>query len=161
MNGWKRISVASLASLMLGGFVPGFAGRAEGHPDAPRRVPRPFQRELAIPLAFRQNAASFRVPAGAQLVIEYVSASGDVPFGQNLLVAVQTTVGGETATHFLVPSRLDWQRIPGIDYDVIRLRQWLRIYADGGTEVVVKVARTGGWGTGAASVTLSGYLSER
>jgi hypothetical protein len=93
-----------------------------------------------------------------RLVIEYVSASAHLPFGQRLLVAIETSVNGSHATHFLVPAWPDAVQLAGTDGDVYRIRQWLRAYADGGTEVNVIAKRTGNWGGGSATVTVSGYL---
>ena len=117
-----------------------------------------FQREVSIPLGARQNTASFRVPPGKRFVIEYVSANGFVPFGQTVLFSLQTSVNGEVAAHFLVPSRFAFARVTIPDGELIRARQSMRVYADGGTEVTVNARRSGSWGGGSATVTVSGYL---
>jgi hypothetical protein len=120
-----------------------------------------FQRELHIGLGSRKNAASFRVPAGKRLVIEHVSVSAKLPFGQNLLVEIETTVDGRRARHFLVPAWPDYARFTGVDMDLVRLRQSIRAYADGGANVRAIAARTGNWGAGSAAVTISGYLLDK
>jgi hypothetical protein len=132
----------------------GSGGRAQ----AP--LSRPFQRQVSIPLGSRRNAATFRVPRGKHLVIEHVWASAAVPYGQDLLLRLETTVNGESAGHFLVPSWPDARRITMTDHDLIRFRQWVRVYADSGSIVVVRAARSGNWGDGSAAVTVSGFLVE-
>src|SRR5262249_39311512 len=119
-----------------------------------------FQRQVSLSLG-RQNSGGFVVPKGTLLVIEYVSAGASLPFGQNLLVTIATVVDGEPARHALAPGGPDYVRFTATDGDVVRLRQWLRAYADGGTEVKVSAARTGNWGSGSAWVTVSGYLIPR
>jgi hypothetical protein len=121
---------------------------------------RAFQREVFIPLGGRNNTSSFTVPGGKRLVIEYVSASGNVPFGQNLLFALKTCVNDSCAVHFLVPSRFTFARVTTPDGELIRTRQWMRVYADGGTEVMVSARRSGNWGGGSATLSISGYLVE-
>ena len=118
----------------------------------------PFQRELSLPLGGRQNRATFIVPGGMRLVIEYASASAHIPFGQRLLVGIETSANGARATHFLVPAWPDVAQFAGTDGDFYRIRQWLRAYADGGTEVNVIVKRTGNWGAGSATITVSRHL---
>ena len=121
-------------------------------------IPTPFQHQLSLSLGGRENSATFAVPEGKLLVIEYVSVGGEVPFGQRLLVALETSVNGESAKHFLVSAwpNASWETTT--DGDVVRLRQWLRVYADGGTKVKADISRTGAWGGGSASVTVTGYL---
>jgi hypothetical protein len=118
----------------------------------------PFQRQVLLRLAGREASATFTVPERTRLVIEYVSASAQVPFGQRLLIALETSVNGEAATHFLVPARPDFSRVTATDGDIVRLRQWMRAYADGGSEVTVLGSRTGQWGGGSARVTVTGFL---
>jgi hypothetical protein len=152
-----------LASLILGGLQPVDAqvrpGDAAAVADpASRNEAEPFQRQVSVRLGARESTATFAVPQGKRLVIEYVSVSGQLPFGQRLLVALDTSVDGEAATHFLVPARPDFARITGVDGDIVRFRQWLRVYADGGTDVKVRAAQSGHWGSGSASVTVTGFL---
>jgi hypothetical protein len=149
MTLWKCVGISAIAC----GTIAWSAIGADA-------VARPFQREVSIPLGPRQNTATFHVPEGRQLVIEYVSASANLPFGQDLLVWIETTVNGETATHSLVPSWANWRRVTAPDHDIIRLRQQLRLYADGGTKVAVSAERSGNWGAGSAKVTVSGVLVE-
>lgn len=120
----------------------------------------PFHRELSIPLGASKNTARFRVPEGKRLLIEHVSAHARLPFGQDLLLWIETTVNGERAAHFVVPSWTNWRRVTAPDYDIIRIRQSLRLYADSGTTVLITAERSGNWGGGAASVTVSGLLAQ-
>jgi hypothetical protein len=161
-NGFLRF--VARVCLALGGVGAALAHQANAEPPV-AECPQPevltaFHRQVSLPLG-RQNSAAFVIPKGKQLVIEYVSASANLPFGQNLLVTIETVVNGESALHALVPARPDYARLTATDGDVVRLRQWLRAYADGGTEVKVSVVRTGNWGSGSAWVTVSGYLVPR
>ncbi|MCS6953525.1 MAG: hypothetical protein NZM33_11795 [Bryobacteraceae bacterium] len=104
---WTALSALTALGLVPGHHPADASPPFEGRARTGRAACRPFQRELTISLGARKNSASFRVPAGKRLAIEYLSVHGELPFGQNLLVELQTTLHGITATHFSVPSRLD------------------------------------------------------
>jgi hypothetical protein len=95
-----------------------------------------------------QATASYTVPAGRRLVIEYYSAQlTQFPVGGSGWVSLTTTVGGRTGTYKVVPPIAS----------TVPYNQLTRIYADPGTFVRVTVVQSSGGSCG-ASVVLSGQL---
>jgi hypothetical protein len=119
----------------------------------------PFQIQLPVPIAAGTNApnAVFQVPAGKRLVIEYVSAMGNVPVGQRVqFVNVNTFSSGSLVFHYLRATEMGTSSAtPGVGYIA---SEAVRFYADPGTQVRVAVNRNDGAGTGTFTIAVSGYL---
>jgi len=101
------------------------------------------------------------VPAGKRLVIEFVSATGQVPAGQHVAAMQITTIAPPTGghTHELLVNG----QPPFVNGDALfRASQQVRLYADpgstGGADVRAHFIRSGIEGQGQFSVTISGYL---
>jgi hypothetical protein len=117
----------------------------------------PFQQQLMITIPNQETAgsASFTVPTGKRLVVEAVSGYALLPGGMAFrYAALQTSVGGVAANHFL-QTRLD----PDTRANHIALPVPTRLYADPGTAVTAQVQRHGVAGaTSDITVSVSGYL---
>ncbi len=95
-----------------------------------------------------QATATYTVPAGKRLVIEYYSAQlTQFPVGGSGCVSLSTTVGGRTGTYKVVPPIAS----------TVPYNQLTRIYADPGTFVRAAVVQSSGGSCG-ASIVLSGHL---
>jgi hypothetical protein len=97
------------------------------------------------------------VPAGHRLVIEFVSASGQVPLGQHVeLIHINTSTdpfGG--ATHDLLVN----EQPPAVSGDALfRASQQVKLYANAGTQVKALFRRSSILGDAAFGVTISGHL---
>jgi len=155
----KRGLVALLGVVLLAGADARRANAQQGagRERAEVRASQPFQRQFALDWADGQDLveASYQVPPGKRLVIEYASLSAYLqPEGQSMFVRIVTTVSGGDAFHNLaVQKQEDW----GV------LKQFgaahtVKVYADPGSRVRVSVGRTPFGNTANATVTLSGRL---
>ena len=123
----------------------------------------PFHQQFALdfPLAQDFAQATYLVPAGKRLVIEYASLSAYLPSdGETIFVRIITTTGNGYGTsdafHTLHIQKRE-------DYGVLKqfeAAHTVRIYANAGTSVRVSMGRLPGSGTANASVTLSGRLEN-
>ncbi len=115
-----------------------------------------FQKQMQINMAAGEfgKSASFFVPAGKRLVIEHVSAAGFDDGDQHLRFAVDTSVNGEFASHFLVTERQG-------GHPYFRVSQQMRVYADPATHVQVVVLRPTSTTTAIAVMTISGYYVDQ
>ena len=98
------------------------------------------------------------VPAGKRLVIEFVSAHGQVPAGEHVELFHLNTVAGPFggATHDLLVQA----QPAAVSGDAIfRASQQVRIYADPGTTVTALI-RTSTLGTTTCAIAISGYLVD-
>jgi len=94
-------------------------------------------------------AASYTVPSGKRLVIEYYAAQlTQYPQGGYSYVYLVTTAGG---------SQVYYKIIPPVS-TTTTFNQTTRIYADPGTDVQVLVTSSSSIGGAGASVNLSGYF---
>ena len=95
------------------------------------------------------------VPAGKRLVIEYVSANFQLPSTQAVVELVLQSPPG-TVSHYLTPIRT------GVfgTHDLWSASQQLRLYADGGDQVLAALSRTGTTEAVSMSVSISGYLID-
>jgi len=125
-------------------------------------------RANAAPVAFQQSLKgtmaagteglnlTFTVPAGKQLVIEYVAGNCFVPSGQACVLSIFTQVGA-SAIQFNVETNNVGPF--GGGNDLWRAGQVVRLYANSGTIVTLRADRNSP--TGTANVTfmsISGYL---
>jgi hypothetical protein len=156
--------LAVVASMVVAAAATGHAAQEPTDPQTTAAKPVPpgggnsptgptFQIQLGVDL--KQSFVgtnSFAVPAGKQLVIEYVSASGSVPSGESLMYSVTTG----SVQHFIPATQqaLDLYRVFFI------AGQQTRIYAEPGTTVIVGVLRTGSGGDASANISISGSLVD-
>jgi hypothetical protein len=123
--------------------------------DEPAR--QPFQQTIFTQFAsgdpFSQDVA-VTIPAGATLVVEFVSAVGVMPAGQSLRIHIETP----NTTHYLLASRQGVTAGNPNTEDFVASQQ-LRLYFTKNDPLTIKCARADSTtGTGYAYVTLSGYL---
>lgn len=124
--------------------------------DVDRAAQEPFQKNFRMTFDPGQlgTSATFTVPNGKRLVLEYVSGTFATENGMVVIFSVTTTVGQATADHRVV---LDPQGAAGGYPASFTGAQELHVYADPGTAVTLYSGRQqGGGGGGLAAV--SGYL---
>jgi len=160
-----------IASLVLSGSFRSYAAPADkdvvvvnaaANPvpvyDVDNRARQPFQAEFTIDLppgAGGENA-SFAVPSGKRLVIEYASARGFAPSGQSLWFSTVTHLNGEPGkTHYLIAQP---QGSSGA-LDAFVAGQQTRIYADAGSHFV-RADRDVAANTAVVHFTISGYMVD-
>jgi hypothetical protein len=119
---------------------------------------QPFQRPFSVNLAPTESfgEATFTVPAGKRIVVEYASLRASLPPGQTVFVNIVTTTAGQSAFH---PVLISDQGMYGVLHLVGASHQ-TRIYADPGTTITVQFGRDPSAGApGGANffMTLSGY----
>ena len=93
------------------------------------------------------------VPAGKRLVIETVSAIVTTLAGQNVRIRADASALGFTSAHHMTVSQEPWQA--EVDHKGI---QSLRMYADPGSTVFIRVARDQGAGIANVNASISGHL---
>jgi hypothetical protein len=161
--------LAGLIALVVG-LVALFAPastRGQGQGGPPDTAARhPFQASVNVStLGGANGTAQITVPAGTRLVIEHVSAESRSPITPApLRFDVKTTVGGSTATHYLVSVAQGDQGFP-IGITLYRVSQSVRLYADPPAVEVHLDVPLGGPPTpgplpATGSVTVSGYLVD-
>jgi hypothetical protein len=122
-------------------------------------APEPYQKYVGATNT-GTNVHSFNlgtVPAGKRLVIEFVSAHGQVPPGTHVeLFHLTTLAGGNGATHDLL---VHAQPDAVIGDAIFRASQQVKIYADPGTTVTALV-RTNTNGQTTCAIAISGYFVD-
>jgi hypothetical protein len=128
----------------------------------------PFQASDGIEWSPGEQLISFSfptVPPGRLLVIEYMSASAEVPVGQR--VQVRTVLkGGPEGEFFPSPPThhfpLQFQgRFPTLNTpDIFSGAQQVRIYVSAGRRLMVTWFRSAGTGRGECRAAISGYLMD-
>ncbi len=105
----------------------------------------PFQQDVSVLVdaGALSNTASFLVPLGKRLVLEYASGNTRVDDKELVRVNVATTAGGSSVTHTLAPEVIhrDFEA-PTTDDFIVTYGQTIRIYADPGTQVSVTATRS-------------------
>jgi hypothetical protein len=117
---------------------------------------QPFQASVQINLAAGAEGgnAFVQIPTYKRLIIEYVSGNAVVPAGQTAQFSVFTSLtGATTGTEHLL---LAQQRPSG----GARAGQAVRLYADPGTQVMLRVDRDSPSGSVMARMSLSGRLVD-
>jgi hypothetical protein len=124
-----------------------------------RETREPFHRQFVLDWADGTDlsTASYAVPSGKRLVVEYASLSAYLPpSGQSMFVRILTTVGGSDAFHTLALQKRE-------DYGVLKQFEGahlVKLYADPATTVRVSAGRVPAVDTANCTVTLSGYLVD-
>jgi hypothetical protein len=116
----------------------------------------PFQQHVSVTAAIGAGGTfgTVSVPLGYRLVIEYVSASGSAPTGEKVMLSVQTTVNGDTATYY-IPTQV---QVSAEGRDTFIGNQMMKIYAES-PQVYVQCLRVKPDGTFVqVSFNISGYL---
>jgi hypothetical protein len=129
--------------------------------DANNPAFQPFQVSGAINLNDGVNAAAqsqpFTVGPGKRLVIEHISATGQLPSGQKFTSIQIFNVGGGYGTnHYLTATMMG--SVSGGTIDQFATSQPVRLYADPGTSVFAVAYRSEAAGQGGLFFTVSGYL---
>lgn len=128
--------------------------------DEPGRGAQPFQIQVfGVPFDCSGSppATALTVPAGSELVIEFVSAAGQGTPGVLVTTSIVTTVNGTTVSHQLATVVSAMANVPSgtAPFD---LAQPLRLYADPGTTVKLAGCFQGSIAGTVATVSISGYL---
>jgi hypothetical protein len=102
-----------------------------------------------------EESGQIAVPAGKRLVIEYITVRTVPGFNAAVnLLELTTTVNSVTVTHNI------HSIMGGSTSGVSAEHKQVRIYADGGTNVVFFARRDTAPGSGDAALTISGYLVD-
>ncbi len=121
---------------------------------------QPFQAavEIKLPNGFGGENGFVAVPKGKRLVIEYVSGEAFLPTGQKGLFSVIVSLQGQTTgtRHYLASTPMGKFGAP----DYFRAGQVVRLYADPGTTVMLRIDRDIATGEGLARMSLSGHLVD-
>lgn len=117
-------------------------------------VTEPFQASVnfRMPQGTEGANASVNVPAGKRLVIEYVSGISFPPAGQNALFSIFTGIKGQTTnTEHVLPTNKQFGNafVTGED---------LRLYADPGSSVMLRLDRDSPTGECTGRLSFSGQL---
>ena len=112
---------------------------------------QPFQTSL-LPFSTNSNhaVASFTVPAGKELVIEYTSAQAQDLTGGYASMLLYTVSGGVQAGYFVF----------NIVTNIGQINQQVRIYADPGSTVQAFEINPNGSGSCGGYITISGHLVD-
>jgi hypothetical protein len=112
--------------------------------------------EITLPNGTGGQNGFVAVPQGKRLVIEYASGEAFLPTGQKGLFSVITTLQGATTgtRHYLQTQPMGKFGAP----DYFRAGQVVRLYADPGTTVMLRIDRDLATGDGLARMSISGYL---
>jgi hypothetical protein len=118
-----------------------------------------FQGNLLINFADGQGLSSgnLMIPAGKRLAIEFISITSTIPGDQELVdILLTTTVNGSALDYRLSVQATGSDASP-YKYVADKL---VRLYSDGGTELVAVAGRTPGNGAANIQIRLSGYLVD-
>jgi hypothetical protein len=161
----SRMSVEVFVALVAFGASSAFAA---GPPtglnvrDVANPALQPFQHSGIVVIAnnFAGGSAKFTVPAGKRLVIEYASFSYSLSSGDitGVSVGVTTANSNQSPVDHEIPvlyKAVDLIGLPGMRFAG---GTPVRLYADPGTEVFLKVGRNHGTGEDIGTVSVSGYF---
>jgi hypothetical protein len=100
---------------------------------------QPFSQRLDISISGNSGRATFVVPTGKTLVIDYVSSDADIPVGDSILFGVETFLqGNEVEAHLpMVPVGTI------LGNATFAMSAPVKIYADGGSTVTVFILTSG------------------
>jgi hypothetical protein len=115
-----------------------------------------FSQGGTMPTGTEGLNVSFTVPAGKQLVIEYVAGNCFVPAGQTCVFSIFTDLGGVTRQFNIETEGVGAFGGGGVLW---RAGESVKLYANSGTTVMLRADRNAPSGT--ANITfmsLSGYL---
>jgi hypothetical protein len=123
---------------------------------------RPFQVSLDVSLeegspGTRETVVT--VPRGHLLIVEFVSASIEVPAGQFLTMSIDINHAGRNMPFvFHLLDRQSHSPAPGEARDVAGVNRLVRIYAESGDRVDVATVRVPVTGTGGGTINVVGTL---
>ena len=121
----------------------------------PKRTPFQVGFDITISHGFGGGEASFTVPDGKRLVIEYASASGESL--ESLQYNLVTRLFPQTPfIHFLPVTQV-------VDFDTRKefiAGQAVKLYSDPGSTVELRAGRNGTTGIDTVSFIISGYLED-
>ena len=161
----SRVAVAFIAFASL--VAPGApTALAAGPPpglnvrDVANPALQPFQRFFLIIIKdnFAGGSATFTVPAGKRLVIEYASYNILLPSSQavgGVSIGVETSSGNQFPIDHEIPVLYT---VPDVGGQRFVGASMTRLYADPGSTVTVRVGRNSGAGEEVAGVSVSGYF---
>jgi len=126
--------------------------------DIDNAARNPFQTQVQVNFGDGDatDSASFTVPDGEELVIQYVSTLVDVPAGEKVLCSVETIGGCHDVTHQGFATTV--ARSPGAGMDELSGGQLTTIYADPSSMVTIACSRGPTTGAITTTVNVSGYL---
>ena len=119
---------------------------------------QPFQTtvEIKLPSGTEGQNGSFHVPKGKRLVLDFASGEAFLPAGQKAVFSVITSLAGQPTgiSHYLASTTLG--TFGAAEY--FGAGQIVRLYADPGTVVMLRVDRDAPTGDGLARMSVSGEL---
>ena len=106
-----------------------------------------------------RGSASFAVPNGQRLIIEFIGGNVCLTVGQKAIFAVDVQVGG-AQPEYALPAIAEgtFNGFGGGPCDNFAVSQQVRIYADPGTTVTLAVVRSDSTGSTFAGLAVSGHL---
>lgn len=106
-----------------------------------------------------RGSASFTVPSGQRLVIDYIGGNVCLPIGQKAIFEVDVQVG-PTPADFVLPAipQGTFNAFGGGPCDNFAVSTPVRIYADPNTTVSLAVVRSDPNGSTFSGISLSGHL---
>jgi hypothetical protein len=122
---------------------------------------QPFQTQVTVSLPAGAAGAggSFPSPLSKRLVIETVSAIGQLPPGQHIADAhLVVKTNGVSGNYAIVP--VEEGHFPGGSAIDLGVTQTLKVYADTGSTPGFTVYRTDGTGSAELTFEVSGYLVD-
>jgi hypothetical protein len=123
-------------------------------------VRQPIEQLLAFELSDGQanGQASFAVPSGNRLVVEFITAILTVPVGQKAVVTFFVQTGGIGPPGILHCLALNPQGT--FIGDTFAASQLVRLYADPESTVLFQFARNDGSGLASGNISVTGYLED-
>ena len=143
-------------------FVTNSAANPVPTRDVDNPARQPFQQDqvISIHAGTFGGDATFTVPKGKRLVIEFVSIHVSYPTGQKPTFAFLQV---ETANSNKFPNNHNFVltfQAPDLNSDVFAGASPTRLYADPGTTVTLSLRRNSSIGEGLGSMSVSGYLVD-
>ena len=116
---------------------------------------QPFSTRLDFAISQNRGTASFAVPAGKTLVIDYISSDAETGGGVVVFFGVQTFLnGGEVESHIpMVPAGGGIGGGP-----IFNMSSPVKIYADGGSTVQIFIITNGADGGGGITGIYGHYV---
>jgi hypothetical protein len=106
-----------------------------------------------------RGSASFTVPNGQRLIIEFIGGNVCLTVGQKAIFAVDVQVGG-AQPEYALPAIAEgtFNGFGGGPCDNFAVSQQVRIYADPGTIVTLAVVRSESTGSASSGLAVSGHM---
>ena len=125
----------------------------------PQAIQISYAENLNEPLLGPPSQVIYTVPAGFQLVIEYMELRGSMYSGEAARGGIYTTVNSNMELHsIMTPPAMYLLDGTPLSNGTITAGQMVRIYADPETDIVGQLSRTDGTGHAFIVLVINGYL---